>query len=271
MNTLTKQIPESGNNNRVDNKNIPEFYVVIPARYASTRLPGKPLLDIGGKPMVAWVVERAMLSGAKQVVVATDDVRIMEALKQQGYDALMTSVDHVSGTDRIAEVALKQVWSDDAIIVNVQGDEPLIDPALIIEVAATLNNSNDAVMATACHAIHNKADFLNPNVVKVVLDAQSNALYFSRAPIPYPRDTFAATDLPNNIPAYRHVGIYAYRASFLKQYAKIQPSGLEQFECLEQLRVLHRGYKIVVAVSVKAPAIGVDTQEDLDYVRSIVN
>jgi 3-deoxy-manno-octulosonate cytidylyltransferase (CMP-KDO synthetase) len=249
----------------------PEFYVVIPARYASTRLPGKPLLDIAGKPMVVWVAERAMNSGAKQVVVATDDLRIVDEVKRHGHQVLMTRVDHVSGTDRIAEVALAQQWPDDAIVVNVQGDEPLIEASLIVEVAMTLGNHAESVMATACHAIHSKADFLNPNVVKVVLDAQNNALYFSRAPIPYPRDAFAAnSDLPENMPIYRHIGIYAYRAKFLKQYANIQPSALEQIESLEQLRVLHHGYKISVAITKNAPAAGVDTQDDLDYVRSVM-
>ena len=251
-------------------KNIPEFYVVIPARYASTRLPGKPLLDIAGRPMVAWVAERAKQSGAKQVVIATDDNKILLAVEQLGYQALMTRADHVSGTDRIAEVALKQAWPDDAIVVNVQGDEPLIEPSLIVEVATQLHNSQDAAMATACHAIQKKTDFLNPNIVKVVLDEKSNAMYFSRAPIPYPRDSFAEIGLQDNIPAYRHIGIYAYRAKFLKQYASIQPSVLEQIESLEQLRVLHHGYKISVAITNNAPATGVDTQEDLDFVRSII-
>jgi 3-deoxy-manno-octulosonate cytidylyltransferase (CMP-KDO synthetase) len=249
----------------------PEFYVVIPARYASTRLPGKPLLDIAGKPMVVWVAERAKNSGAKQIVVATDDLRIVDAVKRHGYPVIMTRVDHVSGTDRIAEVALAQRWPDDAIVVNVQGDEPLIDASLIVEVANTLSNHPESVMATACHAIHSKADLLNPNIVKVVLDSQSNALYFSRAPIPYPRDAFAANlDLPESMAFYRHIGIYAYRAKFLKQYASLQPSVLEQLESLEQLRVLHHGYKISVSISQNAPATGVDTQEDLDYVRSIM-
>lgn len=251
-------------------KNTPEFYVVIPARYASSRLPGKPLLDIAGKPMVAWVAQRAKQSGAKQVVIATDDNRILQAVEQLGYQALMTNANHVSGTDRIAEVAMQQAWPDDAIVVNVQGDEPLIDVALIAEVATQLSNAKHAVMATACHAIHKKTDFLNPNIVKVVLDADSNALYFSRAPIPYPRDSFANNELAANIPAYRHIGIYAYRAKFLKQYASIPPSTLEQFECLEQLRVLHQGYKISVAITNNAPATGVDTQEDLDFVRTII-
>ncbi|MEQ1765942.1 MAG: 3-deoxy-manno-octulosonate cytidylyltransferase [Methylotenera sp.] len=249
----------------------PEFYVVIPARYASTRLPGKPLLDIAGKPMVVWVAERAKQSGAKAVVVATDDTRILEAIQQYGHQGVMTKPNHASGTDRIAEVALLKNWPDDAIIVNVQGDEPLIEASLIVEVATTLSANSEAVMATACHAITNKVDFLNPNVVKVVLDAKGNALYFSRAPIPYPRDAFAIElELPLNLPAYRHVGIYAYRARFLKQYATMQPSEIEQIECLEQLRVLHHGYKIAVSISHNAPAAGVDTQEDLDYVRNVM-
>lgn len=250
---------------------VPEFYVVIPARYASTRLPAKPLLDIAGKPMVVWVAERAKNSGAKQIVVATDDSRILDVVKQHGHQVMMTRVDHVSGTDRIAEVAMAQQWPDDAIVVNVQGDEPLIEASLIVEVANTLSNHPESVMATACHAIHSRADFLNPNIVKVVLDAQSNALYFSRAPIPYPRDAFGANlDLPESMPIYRHIGIYAYRAKFLKQYASLQPSVLEQIESLEQLRVLHHGYKISVSISQNAHAAGVDTQDDLDYVRSVM-
>jgi len=252
---------------------LPEFYVVIPARYASTRLPGKPLLDIAGKPMVIWVVERAMQSGAKQVVVATDDVRILDVVHAHGYQAVLTREDHASGTDRIAEVALLQGWPENAIVVNVQGDEPLIEAALIVEVAAALANSLDAVMSTACHAIHSKVDFVNPNVVKVVLDAQGHALYFSRAPIPYPRDSFAADQeaLPVDMPAYRHIGIYAYRAGFLSEYASIPQAAIERFESLEQLRVLHHGYKIAVSISNNAPATGVDTEADLEYVRSIVH
>ncbi len=258
---------------KLDNpkQDSPAFYVVIPARYASTRLPGKPLLDIAGKPMVVWVAERAKQSGAKQTIIATDDGRILEAVSQHGHQSMLTQADHASGTDRIAEVASREGWQDDAIVVNVQGDEPLIEASLIIEVAATLDKNKDAVMATACHAIHTKADFLNPNIVKVVLDAQGNALYFSRAPIPYPRDAFAAnSDLPEDMPAYRHIGIYAYRAKFLRQYASIQPVAIEQFECLEQLRVLHQGYKIAVAICENAPAGGVDTEEDLAHVRSVM-
>ncbi|OIR04674.1 3-deoxy-manno-octulosonate cytidylyltransferase [mine drainage metagenome] len=261
-----------GSQDAVQIMSSPEFYVVIPARYASTRLPGKPLLDIAGKPMVVWVVERAMQSGAKQVVVATDDVRILDAVHAYGYQAVLTREDHVSGTDRIAEVALQQGWSGDAIVVNVQGDEPLIEATLIVEVAVALNNSISAVMSTACHAIHKKVDFVNPNIVKVVLDEHGNALYFSRAPIPYPRDTFAEDQaLPVGMPAYRHIGIYAYRAGFLREYASIPQAAIERIECLEQLRVLHHGYKIAVSISENAPATGVDTEADLKYVRSLMH
>ncbi|MDP2153994.1 MAG: 3-deoxy-manno-octulosonate cytidylyltransferase [Methylotenera sp.] len=250
---------------------VPEFYVVIPARHASTRLPGKPLLDIAGKPMVVWVAERALLSGAKQVIVATDDVRIVDAVSQYGRAAVMTNAEHVSGTDRIAEVASIKGWHDDAIIVNVQGDEPLIDAKLIVEVATALSTNTEAVMATACHAIHDKSDFTNPNVVKVVMDVNGNAMYFSRAPIPYPRDTFAQDEvLAEGIPAYRHIGIYAYRASFLRQYASLAPPAIEQYECLEQLRVLYQGYKIAVTISDNAPAAGVDTESDLVRVRALM-
>jgi 3-deoxy-manno-octulosonate cytidylyltransferase (CMP-KDO synthetase) len=251
---------------------LPVFYAVIPARYASSRLPGKPLLDIAGKPMVVCVAERVKESGAKQTIVATDDQRIVDAVIQHGYVAMLTSPGHVSGTDRIAEVAQREGWQDDAIVVNVQGDEPLIDISLIVEVAKTLASSKLAVMATACHPIQSKADFLNPNIVKVVLDGQSNALYFSRAPIPYPRDAFASGgELPVGMLAYRHVGLYAYRAGFLKQYANIQPAAIEQYECLEQLRVLHQGYKIAVAISENIPTSGVDTESDLAHVRSLMS
>ena len=247
------------------------FYVVIPARYASTRLPGKPLLDIAGKPMVVWVAERAKSSGAKQVVIATDDQRILETVKQHGHRAVMTRVDHISGTDRIAEVAQLEGWSEEAIVVNVQGDEPLIEPSLIVDVANALARNDQAVMATACHSIHSKSDFINPSIVKVVLDAQSNALYFSRAPIPYPRDDFADNEnVPVALPVYRHIGIYAYRAKFLKAYAKLKPALIEQFESLEQLRVLYHGHRIAVAVTQHAPAAGVDTQADLDMVRNLM-
>ncbi|MFT6393618.1 MAG: 3-deoxy-manno-octulosonate cytidylyltransferase (CMP-KDO synthetase) [Methylophilaceae bacterium] len=241
------------------------FKVVIPARYASSRLPGKPLLDIAGKPMVIRVSEQARKSGAEAVVIATDFDKIVQVAQEHHVDAVMTRVDHQSGTDRIAEVAQNLNWDNNDIVVNVQGDEPLIDPALIQEVALTLAHSRDAVMATACHAIHDEASMLNPNVVKVVMDADGNAMYFSRAPIPYPRDEAHKQSLK----AHRHIGIYAYRVGFLKQYAELSVTQLEQIESLEQLRVLHHGYKIAITVTDHAPATGVDTQADLDYVRSV--
>lgn len=241
------------------------FKVVIPARYASTRLPGKPLLDIAGKPMVVRVAEQAVKSGASEIVIATDFEKIMQAAAEHNTKAVMTRIDHASGTDRIAEVAQILNWADDEIVVNVQGDEPLIDPELIKEVAQHLANTKEAVMATACHAIHDEAALLNPNIVKVVMDANGNALYFSRAPIPYPRDEAHK----QHIQAHRHIGIYAYRVGFLKQYAQLAVTELEKTESLEQLRVLYHGYKIGVTVTKNAPASGVDTQEDLDYVRSV--
>ena len=244
---------------------IADFKIVIPARYASSRLPGKPLLDIGGKPMVVRVAEQAAKTSASEIVIATDFEKIVTVVKQHGLNAVMTRLNHASGTDRIAEVVQKLGWADDEIVVNVQGDEPLIDPTLINEVAAHLANSKDAVMATACHAIHDEASLLNPNIVKVVIDANGNALYFSRAPIPYPRDEI----FKQNIQAFHHIGIYAYRVGFLKKYAELSVTELEKIESLEQLRVLHHGYKIGVTVTANAPASGVDTQADLDYVRSV--
>ncbi|PKO53518.1 MAG: 3-deoxy-manno-octulosonate cytidylyltransferase [Betaproteobacteria bacterium HGW-Betaproteobacteria-2] len=245
------------------------FKIVIPARYASIRLPGKPLLDIAGKPMVVRVADKAQATGA-EVVVATDDRRIFEAVEAHGYRVVMTREDHVSGTDRIAEVAMKMGWAENEIVVNVQGDEPLIEPTLIEEVALNMAQHNEAAIATACHQIHDKALMLNPNVVKVVLDKEGYALYFSRAPIPYPRDAFAAgQELPDAILIYRHIGIYAYRTSFLRAYAGLQPSPIEQYESLEQLRALWHGYKISVAVTTHPPAAGVDTQEDLDAMRKL--
>lgn len=245
-----------------------DFIAVIPARYASTRLPAKPLADIAGKPMVVRVAERAQASGAAAVWVAADDVRIVAAAQAHGFHALMTSAEHASGTDRLAEVVDKLALDDDAIVVNVQGDEPLIDPALIHAVARELQLHPEAVMATACHAIHDYATLTNPNVVKVVMDALGYALYFSRAPIPWPRDAFAAgQSLPDGLPVFRHIGLYAYRAGFLRQYAGLTPAPVERFESLEQLRVLWHGHKISVTVSEQPAAPGVDTAEDLAMVR----
>jgi 3-deoxy-manno-octulosonate cytidylyltransferase (CMP-KDO synthetase) len=248
-----------------------KFKVVIPARYASSRLPAKPLLDIGGKPMVVRVAEQAIASGADEVIVATDHIDIFNVVVQSGFKAVMTREDHMSGTDRIAEVAAYFNWPEDVLVVNVQGDEPLIDPKLIQQVAIDLNAHAQASIATVCHAIHDKETMLNPNVVKVVVDSQGYAMYFSRAPIPYPRDAFAQSqDLPDGIPVFRHVGIYAYRSSFLNAYANLKPALIEQYEALEQLRAMWHGYKISVSIADEAPATGVDTHQDLELVRKIV-
>lgn len=241
------------------------FKVVIPARFASTRLPGKPLLEIGGKPMVVRVAEQAGKSAADEVVIATDHEEVMQAAQSHHVAAVMTRIDHVSGTDRIAEVVEKMGWPDDMIVVNVQGDEPLIDPLLINDVAATLANDAQAVMSTACHPLHAQEAFENPNVVKVVLNAKQQALYFSRAAIPFPRDA----EHRETIVAHRHIGIYAYRVGFLKQYASLPATALERIENLEQLRVLYHGYHIAVTVTAHAPASGVDTPEDLQLVREV--
>ena len=211
--------------------------------------------------MVVRVCERAAASGALSVAVATDDKRILQAVQGHGHRALMTRADHPSGTDRIAEAAAALELKGEDIVVNVQGDEPLIEPGLITDVAATLERNREASMSTACHAIHDAATFANPNVVKVVLDAKGFALYFSRAEIPYPRQGEAA--------AYRHIGIYAYRASFLYQYSSLPVSPLEKTEALEQLRALWHGFRIVVAVSKDAAPPGVDTPQDLEAVRKM--
>lgn len=247
------------------------FKVVIPARYSSVRLPGKPLLEIAGKPMVVHVVERALESGAEQVIVATDHEDIATAVKSYGYQAMMTRVDHVSGTDRIAEVAHSMGWSHETIVVNVQGDEPLIAPVLIRDVANSLIEHPDAAIATACHPIHDKASMLDPNIVKVVMDDHGHAMYFSRAPIPYARDAFATgQDIPPGMPVYRHIGIYAYRTSFLNAYSHLPPATIEQYESLEQLRALWHGYKISVSITADAPALGVDTEHDLTRARALL-
>ncbi len=242
--------------------------VVIPARYGSTRLPGKPLLDIAGQPMVVRVIERARQSGAERVVVATDDARIQDAVRAFGAEAVMTRADHPSGTDRLAETIALLNLADDAIVVNVQGDEPLMPPALIRQVADALVMHPTAVMATASHAITNREDFTNPNIVKVVTDHAGMALYFSRAAIPWPRDVMAGTSTAP-IKAFRHIGIYAYRAGFVARYAQWPACPLEQTESLEQLRVLWHGEKIAVVEAEEAPAAGVDTPEDLERVRKL--
>jgi len=239
------------------------FAVLIPARFASTRFPGKPLADLAGKPMVVRVCERARESGAAPVCVATDDERIAQAVRAHGFEARMTKPGHASGTERIAEAAAQLGLADDAIVVNVQGDEPLIPPALISTVAAALRARPEASVATACHPIHDAAQFANPNVVKVVRAANGDALYFSRAGIPFAR----AGGAPR---AERHVGIYAYRVAFLRRYAGLAPAPLEAIEQLEQLRVLWHGHRIAVARVEGALPPGVDTPGDLDAVLKLL-
>ena len=211
-----------------------------------------------------------MLSGAESVVVATDDIRVQRAVEAAGYQALMTSPDHQSGTERLVEVAETLGWSDDTLVVNVQGDEPLIEPELIREAARQLVLHSDAVMATLAHPIHDHADFINPNIVKVVADEAGYAVYFSRAPIPWPRDAFAAqAAMPHELGALRHIGLYAYRAGFLRTYSSLAASPLERYEMLEQLRVLWHGHRISLGITPTEPAPGVDTPEDLERVRRL--
>jgi 3-deoxy-manno-octulosonate cytidylyltransferase (CMP-KDO synthetase) len=248
---------------------LTSFKVVIPARYAATRLPAKPLADIGGKPMVVRVVEAAMRCSATEVWVATDDERVRAVVASHGYRVLMTDPQHASGTDRLAEVATACNWADEEIVVNVQGDEPLIEPALIDSVATILATDPAAAVATAAHPLVDPDDFFNSNVVKVVCDREGRALYFSRAPIPWARDAFAVSPrlLPDNLGAMRHIGLYAYRAGFLRRYGQLAPSPLEGIEALEQLRVLWHGFVIRVARFDHPPEPGVDCAEDLERVR----
>ncbi|MDY7575904.1 3-deoxy-manno-octulosonate cytidylyltransferase [Actimicrobium sp. CCI2.3] len=243
------------------------FIVIIPARLASTRLPNKPLADLGGKPMVVRVAERASQSGAARVIVATDHADIRAACQLHGVEVQMTRADHPSGTDRIAEVAAALGLSSDAVVVNVQGDEPLIDPSLIAATAALI--ADQVPMSSAAHAITDHADLFNTNVVKVVLDQRSRALYFSRAVIPWHRDGFALSQavLPQGYRPLRHIGLYAYRNDFLQAYPALAVSPLEQVEALEQLRVLWHGFPIAVHVTDSAPVAGVDTAEDLARIR----
>jgi 3-deoxy-manno-octulosonate cytidylyltransferase (CMP-KDO synthetase) len=248
------------------------FTVVIPARYASSRLPGKPLQDIAGKPMVRHVWEQARKSGAARVVVATDDARIVEACQAFGAEVLLTRIDHNSGTDRLAEVATQLELAADAIVVNVQGDEPLIPPVIIDQVAVNLAAHPEAAMATLAEPIQAVDALFNPNVVKVVTDQNGLALTFSRAPLPWARDAFAASreQLPAGVPYRRHIGIYAYRAGFLQDFVAWGPCWLEDTECLEQLRALWHGQRIHVADALEAPQAGVDTPEDLQRVRRLL-
>jgi 3-deoxy-manno-octulosonate cytidylyltransferase (CMP-KDO synthetase) len=248
------------------------YAVLIPARLASTRLPDKPLADIAGVPMVVRVAQRSRQSGAERVVVAADDARIVAACEAHGVEVLLTRTDHASGSDRLAEACVQLGLADDEIVVNVQGDEPLINPSLIDAVAQTLASHPDAAMSTAAHAIDSLEDFLNPNVVKTVLDARGNALYFSRAPIPWWRDGFAKngpTALPSSPAPLRHIGIYGYRAGFVRQFPHLPAAPVEATEALEQLRAQWHGYRIAVHVSAHAPGPGIDTPEDLARVRAL--
>ncbi|MCD9551264.1 3-deoxy-manno-octulosonate cytidylyltransferase [Photobacterium carnosum] len=246
------------------------FTVIIPARYQSTRLPGKPLADIAGKPMVQWVYEQACKSGADQVIVATDDQRIVDVVHSFGGEVCLTRTDHQSGTERLAEVVAKYQLADDHIVVNVQGDEPLIPDTIIRQVADNIANFN-APMATLAVEIDLHDEIFNPNTVKVVTDKDGYALYFSRAAIPWDRDNFAKQPRIVHHNILRHIGIYAYRAGFINTYINWQPSPLEQIESLEQLRVLWYGEKIHVDVAIDAPPAGVDTLEDLEKVRQLVS
>ncbi|CAM3757884.1 3-deoxy-manno-octulosonate cytidylyltransferase [Avibacterium gallinarum] len=252
-----------------------KFTVIIPARFASSRLPGKPLADIAGKPMIAHVWQKAQQSGASRVVVATDNQAVAQAVQAFGGEVCMTSEHHNSGTERLAEVVEKLALADDEIVVNIQGDEPLIPPVIVQQVADNLAK-NGVKMATLAVPLNDAEELFNPNVVKAVADQSGNVLYFSRAPIPWNRDQFAGlsdeqkTQLVLQSQYLRHIGIYAYRAGFIKQYVQWQPSALENIESLEQLRVLWYGEKIHIDLAKEVPAVGVDTPEDLEKVRAIL-
>lgn len=246
------------------------FIALIPARMASTRLPDKPLADIAGKPMVVRVAERAAGSQAAQVTIATDDTRVQQAAAEHGYQAVLTRADHPTGTDRLAEAVEQLGLADDAIVVNVQGDEPLIDPALVDAVAALLRDHPDADIATCACPLADAESLFNPNVVKVVCGADGRALYFSRAPIPWARDALASGErvLAPGLPALHHIGLYAYRVAFLRRFPRLPQGALERFEALEQLRALEHGHTIVVHRTPQPPMAGVDTPADLDRVRA---
>lgn len=248
------------------------YKVIIPARYGSSRLPGKPLLDLAGRPMLLHVIEKAKKSGAEEVLVATDDTRIEAIAKDCGIRVCMTSTEHCSGTERLAEVVAQQDFPDQAIIVNVQGDEPLLPSSLIAQAAEDLETHPEADVATLGVNISSYEELFDPNIVKVVRDAQGYALYFSRAPIPWAREELAAKDRvwPTPWPYYRHIGLYAYRAGFLRRYPQLPASPLEQAEHLEQLRVLYHKGRIHMAVAYVVPPPGVDTLADLERARQFL-
>jgi len=248
------------------------FIVIIPARYASSRLPGKPLLSIAGKPMIQHVYERAVDSGAAEVIIATDDTRIHDVAIEFGATVALTSAEHPSGSDRLAEVVEQQGFAGNQIIVNLQGDEPLMPPALIRQVADNLHQHTQASVSTLCERIRSAKDLFDTNIVKVVTDKDSMALTFSRAPIPWNRDVFSVSteSLPQDSCHYRHIGLYAYRAEFISRYVSWPPCVLEQMESLEQLRVLWQGFKIHVAVAMESPGHGVDTESDLKHAEQLM-
>lgn len=244
------------------------FTILIPARLGSTRLPNKPLADLGGRPMVVRVARRMAAAGARRVVVAADDERIADACRHHGVEVVATASTHASGSDRLAEACTLLGIGDGELVVNVQGDEPLLDPALAASCAALLAERDGCVMSTAAHPIGTAAEFADPNVVKVVVDAAGHALYFSRAPIPHRRDG-GIDGLPTEPAPLRHIGIYAYRAGFLRRFPRLAPAPLERCEALEQLRVLWHGERIAVRIVAHAPGPGVDTPADLERVRAL--
>jgi len=248
------------------------FIVVIPARHDSRRLPGKPLIVIAGKPMIQHVYERAVASGADDVIIATDDERVYKVVQDFGAHVCMTAVEHPSGSDRIAEVVHLKSYADQQIIVNLQGDEPMMPASLIGQVAEDLAIHGDASIATLCERIESAADLFDPHIVKVVMDQSGNALYFSRATIPWDRDAFAESlnDLPENTDHFRHVGIYAYRAGFVREYVKWPICHLERMEALEQLRAMWYGHRIHVTIALEPAGHGVDTRKDLERVEALL-
>lgn len=250
------------------------FKVVIPARLGSTRLPRKVLRDVAGKPLVRHVWEAARVSGAEQVVIATDDETVAAAARAFGADVRMTAATHQSGTDRINEVARAEAWDRDCVVVNLQGDEPLMPPALVRDCASLLADDAAADIATLCHPLHSAEEWVNPNVVKLVMDRRGYALYFSRAPIPWKRDPVSALEAGAHLPAglaYRHIGLYAYRVGSLAQFSELPPAELENCEALEQLRALTHGFRIKVGITANPPPRGVDTEDDLAAVAAILS
>ena len=248
----------------------PHFRVAIPARYASTRLPGKPLYPIAGRPMIEHVYNKALASGATDIVIATDDERVRAAAQSFGATVCMTAEHHPTGTDRLAEVAERLNWADEDIVVNLQGDEPLMPPGLICQVAKGLDDHPDAGIATVCHRIRTTQEVFDPHAVKVVMDAQGYALYFSRASIPYHRDAFfqGSDRLPDGSDYFRHIGLYAYRVKILCRYPVLPSCMLERTESLEQLRALWNGIRIHVQEVADAPPMGVDTLGDVARVEA---